>query len=295
MHMPALFQEAREDPQGYVAQNIARLGIAPNLLDQMPLLDKQAYFLCSDEPDEDPIREESRRGEQLRAWRWLVDAHTLLQARNLLEFPSTLQARMAACLAPFVEKAQGPARIPVQLLQKVVQVRTKRDSADISYQVHYNDFVDLVEEYYGIRARDFFGQFSQDLSWLGAKAGMDAETFIKARNEPVVASPQAALAALLEEAYDRNNSAPYVDTWHYHLHAYFAQVFNGCVLPMNRPGPAECRAAAEYAHARTLETGMQVDPRIFSLFDHVFFKELDQLIPHVWGSAPACINFHLVW
>ena len=295
MRMAALFQEAAAQPQGYVSQNIARLGIAPSALEQMPLLDKQAYFLCSDEPDEDATLEEARCLQQRRTWGWFLQAHTLLQTRNLLSFPSTLEERMQTQLGQFIEKAQGPTRIPVHQLQGVIQSRTKRDSPTMSHQVHYNGFVHLIEEHYALRARDIFGKFGQDLAWLGALAGMDARTFAYASNRPASDSPHAALSALLLEAYDRNNSAPYVDTWHYHLRAYFAQVFNGCVLPMPRPGDEERSVAAAYARERTQETGIVVDSRMLSLFDHLFFKELDQLIAHVWGEAPASIDFHLAW
>lgn len=220
--------------------------------------------------------------ETIQTWKNYEQAYKELFDAGLLNFRSLRNQIMKKKIDEFVSKVNGTYLIPLSELEKVITEEKRK--GEISLQVDFNDFLDLLEKYYEIEHRDFFQRFGKDKPDYASLLNLTKEEYKKHSNFSPSQDLIATKIVVLQDKYETVNGMPYVDFWHHWMDNDFAEVSNGSI---------------EYLWADTKETdvveeGIKIPAILYQKMREVMFKEISQH-PYYQGKKPDEIKFYIYW
>lgn len=222
--------------------------------------------------------------ETVQTWKNYQQAYNELQAQGLLNFSSKREEVIQAKIDEFVKKVDGPCLVPVEELEEVIT--EKKRKGVVSVQVDFNDYMDLLENYYDFNHRDFFKKFEN--------AVLDYEKLFNLTPEQMkyhsnLAPSQDLLSAKMSVLYDlreQYEGMPYADFWHYLMDHDFMDVSNGSVQTLWFDNEAEDEDEED--------DGIVIPSILFAKMREVMFKEISQY-SYYKNEKPSEMEFYISW
>lgn len=220
--------------------------------------------------------------ETVQTWNYYKQAYEELEAQGLMKFKNLRDKVMNEKMNSFVKKVDGPCLIPLSELEEVVT--EKKRKGEVSIQLEFNDYMDLIEKYYGFDHRDFFQKHGKEKVDYATMLGLTKKEYKEYSNVSPSKNLIAAKMCVLHDKYEEVNGMPYVDFWHHLMDHDFAEVSNGSVMTL----------WADYEPEDFEDEEIEVPAVLFEKFRKVLFKEVTQY-PYYQGEEPEEIEFHIWW
>lgn len=260
-------------PQAHIYTNIKNQGVdMKNLAETKPYLFEMFTRIFSGV--ETP--------EEVHAWKNYQQAYNELESQGLLKFSGNREAVMQEKIDEFVKKVDGPYLVPLTELEEVIT--EKKRKGQVSVQVDFNDYMDLLEKYYGFEHRDFFQKFGKENLDYKKILGLSEEEFTKAYNLSPYEDIVATKISILDSFYNESQGMPYVDFWHYLMDNDFMEVSNGSVQTMWIDSEAEDEE----------DDGIVIPAIVFDKMREMIFKEISQY-SYYENQKPSEIEFYISW
>lgn len=220
--------------------------------------------------------------EVVQTWKNYKQAYEELMAQGLLKFKNLRDKVMKEKINSFIKKVDGPFLIPLNELEEVIT--EKKRKGEVSIQLEFNDYMDLIEKYYGFNHRDFFQKHGKEKVDYATMLGLTKKEYKEYSNVSPSKNLIAAKMSVLYDKYEEVNGMPYVDFWHHLMDNDFAEVSNGSIMTL----------WAEYEQEDFEDEDIEVPAVLFEKFRKVIFKEVAQY-PYYKGEEPEEIEFHIWW
>lgn len=264
-------------PQAHIYTNIRNQGVnMEDLAQKSPFLFDMFTRIFSGVETE----------ENIKLWNNYKKAYEELEKSGALNIKSVRDEKMQNLIDDFIKKVEGENRIPLNELEEVIT--EKKRKGNVSIQVEFNDYMDLIEKHYDFQHRDFFKKHGKDNSEIIKVLGLTKNEYNKYANIRPADNLISAKICVLTSIHDEINGMPYVDFWHHLLDRDFAEISNGSVTTM--------WIDDEYDEDEDDEDEIKVKDvnTLFHNMRKVIFKEISQY-PYYNGEQPEEIEFHIWW
>jgi hypothetical protein len=184
-------------------------------------------------------------------------------------------------LAILRSKVEGPCLVPLNELEENITYKTKKGVTEVEFD--YCGYSDLIEKYYEIELRDFYGHFGKN-NEIKNLLNLEDEEYDKLCNTRPIDSVTATKVIVLGSFYEYHKTLPYADFWHYLLDSQFYELTNGSNHTLY--DEEDIVHEDKESHAEHAE--------LFSLLKRILFKEINQH-PHFKGEPNHEIDFYVSW
>lgn len=220
--------------------------------------------------------------ENIQLWKNYEQAYKDLESQGFFKFKNVLAKAMQCKIEEFVKKVDGPYLVPLVELEDVITEKKKK--GEVSIQVEFNDYMELLEKYYEFDHRDFFNKFNSNKPDFAKLLELTPQEYASHYNMSPAQDLMATKIIILHDKYESINDMPSVDFWSHLLDHDFAEVSNGSIK----------RMWSHYEEKDQKLDGIKVSAIVFEKIRELMFKEIAQYPHHTIQDVDE-IDFYIYW